>query len=81
MAYFGKDAIVSGVGIFRIGIPGRDLTMEAVRAAIADAGLAPADIDGIATLGDTPAEEVNAELRIEAADCGSGFGTGGCSAR
>ncbi|BBX39489.1 thiolase family protein [Mycobacterium simiae] len=81
MTYFEKDAIVSGLGISRIGrrtgIPGRDLTMEAVRAAIADAGLAPADIDGIATLGDTPAAEVNAELRIDAADCGSGFGTGG----
>jgi acetyl-CoA acetyltransferase len=81
MTYFEKDAIVSGLGISRIGrrtgIPGRDLTMEAVRGAIADAGLQPADIDGIATLGDTPAAEVNAELRIDAADCGSGFGTGG----
>lgn len=81
MTYFEKEAIVSGIGISRIGrrtgIPGRDLTMEAVRGAIADAGLAPADIDGIATLGDTPAEEVNTELGIEAADCGSGFGTGG----
>jgi acetyl-CoA acetyltransferase len=81
MTYFEKDAIVSGLGISRIGrrtgIPGLDLTMEAVRGAIADAGLKPADIDGIATLGDTPAAEVNAELRIDAADCGSGFGTGG----
>jgi acetyl-CoA acetyltransferase len=81
MTYFEKDAILSGVGISRIGrrtgIPGRELTMEAVRAAISDAGLVPADIDGIATLGDTPAAEVNAELQIEAADCGAGFGTGG----
>ncbi len=81
MTYFEKDAVLSGIGISRIGrrtgIPGRDLTMEAVRAAIADAGLVPADIDGIATLGDTPAAEVNAELQIEAADCGAGFGTGG----
>jgi acetyl-CoA acetyltransferase len=81
MTYFEKDAILSGIGISRIGrrtgIPGRDLTMEAVRTAIDDAGLTPADIDGIATLGDTPAAEVNAELQIEAADCGSGFGTGG----
>lgn len=51
--------------------------MEAVRAAIEDAGLAATDIDGIATLGDTPATDVNAQLRIDAADCGSGFGTGG----
>src|SRR6201995_3085469 len=81
MTYFEKDAIVSGIGISRIGrrtgIPGRELTMEAVRGAIADAGLAPADIDGIATLGATPAEEANAELRFEAPDCGSGFGPGG----
>jgi 3-oxoacyl-[acyl-carrier-protein] synthase III len=81
MSYFEKDAIISGIGISRIGrrtgIPGLDLTMEAVRGAVDDAGLAAADIDGIATLGDTPAAEVNAALGIDAADCGSGFGTGG----
>jgi acetyl-CoA acetyltransferase len=81
MTYFEKDAILSGIGISRIGrrtgSPGFELTMEAVRAAIEDAGLGAGDIDGIATLGDTPAAEVNAALQIEAADCGSGFGTGG----
>lgn len=81
MHYFEKDAIVSGVGISRIGrrtgIPGLELTCEAVRAGIADAGLQPDDIDGIATLGDTPAAEVTAALGIEAADCGAGFDTGG----
>jgi acetyl-CoA acetyltransferase len=81
MSYFEKDAIISGIGISRIGrrtgIPGLDLTLEAVRTAIDDAGLTAADIDGIATLGDTPAAEVNAALQIDAADCGSGFGTGG----
>ncbi len=81
MTLFEKDAILSGIGISRIGrrtgIAGLELTMEAVRAAIEDAGLVAADIDGIATLGDTPAGDVNAQLRIEAADCGSGFGTGG----
>src|ERR1700759_4805504 len=81
MSYFEKDAIISGIGISRIGrrtgIPGLDLTMESVRAAIDDAGLAPSDIDGIATLGDTPAVEVNAALQIDAADCGTGFSTGG----
>ncbi|WP_292975781.1 thiolase family protein [Mycobacterium sp.] len=81
MSYFEKDAIISGLGISRIGrrtgIPGLELTMESVRAAIEDAGLTPGDIDGIATLGDTPAVEVNAELGIEAGDCGSGFSTGG----
>ncbi|OOK82656.1 diterpenoid dioxygenase domain protein [Mycobacterium kansasii] len=68
--YFEKNAILSGLGISRIGrrtgIPGLELTMEAVRAAINDAGLVTADIDGIATLGDTPAADVNAELRIDA---------------
>src|SRR6202020_3328502 len=81
MSYFEKDAIISGIGISRIGrrtgIPGLDLTMESVRAAIDDAGLAPSDIDGIATLGDTPAAEVNAALQIDAADCGTGVSTGG----
>ena len=38
--------------------------MEAVRAAIEDAGLTPSDIDGIATFGDTPPAEVLAELGI-----------------
>jgi acetyl-CoA acetyltransferase len=81
MSYFEKDAIISGIGISRIGrrtgIPGFELTMEAVGAAIDDAGLVGTDIDGIATLGDTPAAEVNAALGIEASDCGTGFHTGG----
>jgi acetyl-CoA acetyltransferase len=81
MSFFEKDAIISGIGISRIGrrtgILGLDLTMESVRAAIDDAGLTASDIDGIATLGDTPAAEVNAALQIDAADCGTGFSTGG----
>ena len=43
MSHFEKDAIISGLGISRIGrrtgIPGLELTLEAVRAAIDDAGL------------------------------------------
>ncbi|BBU23688.1 thiolase family protein [Mycobacterium xenopi] len=81
MRYFEKDAILSGVGISRIGrrtgIPGLELTLEAVRDAIADAGLAVSEVDGIATLGDTPPDEVSAELGIQPADCGTGFDTGG----
>ena len=81
MSYFEKDAIISGIGISRIGrrtgIPGFELTMEAVRTALDDAGLAATDIDGIATLGDTPAAEVNAALGTEAPDSGTGFSTGG----
>ena len=76
-----KRAVIAGVGISRIGrrtgIPGLDLTLEATRAAIADAGLTPADIDGIATLGDTPLTETAAALAIDARDCGGGFDTGG----
>jgi acetyl-CoA acetyltransferase len=57
-----QRAIVSGIGISRVGrktgIGGIDLTRESVAAAIADAGLEPGDIGGIATLGETPADEV-----------------------
>jgi acetyl-CoA acetyltransferase len=79
--HFEKDAILSGIGISRIGrrtgIPGLELTLEAARAAIDDAGLVRGDIDGIATLGDTPAAEVTAALQIQPSDCGTGFDTGG----
>ncbi|OBK71223.1 thiolase family protein [Mycobacterium sp. 1274761.0] len=81
MGHFEKDAIISGLGISRIGrrtgIPGIELTMEAVRAAINDAGLGPDDIDGIATFGDTPPAEVLTALGIQAADRTTGFDTGG----
>jgi hypothetical protein len=81
MDYFEKNAILSGIGISRIGrrtgVPGLELTLEAVGAAIADAGLNPGDIDGIGTLGDTPAAEVSAALQIDVADFGFGFDTGG----
>ena len=49
MSYFEKDAIISGIGISRIGrrtgIPRLELTMESVRAAIEDAGIAPHEVD------------------------------------
>ena len=81
MSYFEKDAIISGLGISRIGrrtgIPGLELTLEAVRAAIEDAGLTPDDIDGIATLGDTPPAEVLDALGIQATDQTLGFDTAG----
>lgn len=81
MSYFEKDAIISGLGISRIGrrtgIPGAELTTEAVCAAIDDAGLTPADLDGIATFGDTPVAEVVEALGIQATEIGFGFGTGG----
>ena len=44
-----KRSVISGIGISRIGrrtgIPGIELTQESALAAIADAGLTPADID------------------------------------
>jgi acetyl-CoA acetyltransferase len=81
VSYFEKDAIISGLGISRIGrrtgIEGLELTLEATRAAIEDAGLTPDDIDGIATFGDTLPSEVVDALGNQAAEIGFGFGTGG----
>ncbi|MDT5013310.1 MAG: hypothetical protein QOH57_4927 [Mycobacterium sp.] len=81
MGYFEKDAIISGLGISRIGrkmgIPGAELTLESTRMAIEDAGLTADDIDGIATFGDTPPTEVAAALGIRATEVAPGFGTGG----
>jgi len=78
---FEKNAIISGIGISqvgrRLGIPGLDLTLEASREAIADAGLTPSDIDGIGTLGDVPRADVTAALGIDVPNRGSGFDTGG----
>src|SRR5437868_15006827 len=76
-----KQSIIAGIGISRIGrrtgIPGIDLTVEASAAAIADAGLTPSAIDGIATLGDTPRRETAAAMGIDARYTGGGFDTGG----
>ncbi len=61
-----KRAIISGIGISRIGrktdIGHLELTTESSSAALADAGLTPDDIDGIATMGETPAEEAAQSL-------------------
>jgi acetyl-CoA acetyltransferase len=76
-----KRAVISGIGISRIGrrtgIPGIDLTVESAQAAIADAGLTPDDIDGIATMGDTPLSEAAKALNIDPTYTGGGFDTGG----
>jgi acetyl-CoA acetyltransferase len=81
LSHFEKDAIISGVGISHIGrrtgIPGLELTLDAARAAIADSGLTPADIDGIATLGDTPRQHVIEALDLEAENRSSGIDTSG----
>ncbi|MHB8463988.1 MAG: thiolase family protein [Acidimicrobiales bacterium] len=76
-----KRAIISGIGISqigrRLGLSDVELTMAASRQAIADAGLQPADIDGVATLGDTPIARVTEELAITPRYFGGGFDTGG----
>jgi acetyl-CoA acetyltransferase len=76
-----KRAIISGIGISRIGrrtgIPGIELTTESVRAAIADAGLAVSDIDGITTMGDIPLPEAEQALGLSAGYRGGGYDKGG----
>lgn len=76
-----KRSIISGVGISRIGrrmgLPGLELTSEASRAAIGDAGITPADVDGLATLGDTLLDDTAGELGIAPTFRGGGFDTGG----
>jgi acetyl-CoA acetyltransferase len=76
-----RRAIISGIGISaigrRTGIAGIDLTVSAARQAIADAGLDPSDIDGIATIGDTPIREAAAHLGIESSWTGGGPENGG----
>jgi acetyl-CoA acetyltransferase len=75
------SAVISGVGISQIGrrtgITPLALTMQAARAAIADAGLQADDIGGIITLGDTPAAEAAAALGIDPPRVGGGFGSAG----
>jgi acetyl-CoA acetyltransferase len=76
-----KRSLVSGIGISRIGrrtgVPGLELTVEASSAAIADAGLDATDIDGIATMGDTPLAEAAVALGVQPRYTGGGFDTGG----
>ena len=77
-----KHAIISGIGISRIGrktgIPGLELTVEAATAALADAGLTVDDLDGIATFGDTPMRQVREAIGMDRPDYrGGGFSTAG----
>ena len=76
-----RGAIISGIGISRIGrktgIAGLELTAESSAAAIADAGLSPLDIDGISTMGETPVAEAATHLGIEHTWTGSPIGRWG----
>lgn len=64
-----RRAIVSGLGLSRIGrhtgIGGLALTEESCRQAVADAGLTLADVDGLATMGDTPAGAAERALGLD----------------
>jgi acetyl-CoA acetyltransferase len=77
-----RRAVISGIGISRIGrktgIPGLVLTEEACRAAIADAGLEPGMVDGLASMGDIPIEDAAVVLGLEPAwSSSAAYGAGG----
>ena len=63
-----RKAVISGIGQSevgrRLGRSDLDLTLDASLEAIADAGHTPADIDGVATIGDTPIPDVVAALGL-----------------
>ena len=60
--------VIAGAGISkvgrRIGIAALELTAQASRRAMADAGIGPRDVDAVLTLGDVPASEAAAALGI-----------------
>jgi acetyl-CoA acetyltransferase len=66
---FEERAMVSGLGLSQMGRrTGRsalDLTLESCAAAIQDAGLERSDIDGVATVGETPVGELQDLLRLD----------------
>ena len=73
-----RATIISGIGASRIGrrlgVPHAELTVEAARRAIADAGLLPADIDGVSTMGDTPINDAVSRLGLTPSWTSGGMG-------
>ena len=71
MDKFESKVIVSGIGLSAIGRSidrsGTDLVLDAALDAIADAGLQPNDIDGLASMpfGDRPPEEIADALGLQ----------------
>jgi acetyl-CoA acetyltransferase len=76
-----NKAVISGIGISQIGRKtentGLELTAESSAAAIADAGLTAADIDGVSTMGETPVPQACERLGIQADYQGGGYSLGG----
>jgi acetyl-CoA acetyltransferase len=77
-----QAAVISGIGISRVGrktgISGPQLTDEACRAALSDAGLQLADVDGVASMGETPLHEAIATIGLQPAwESSTAFGKGG----
>jgi acetyl-CoA acetyltransferase len=72
-----RRTIISGLGISQIGRrTGRsamDLTLESVLAAIADAGITRDEVDGVASLGETPVGDVQDSLRLDLSWNGGGM--------
>ena len=66
---FESRSVISGIGISQVGrktgLTGIAMTVSAARAAIADAGLVPSDIDGLATVGDTSRAAVQDALGLQ----------------
>jgi acetyl-CoA acetyltransferase/uncharacterized OB-fold protein len=69
---FEDDVAVTGIGMSRIGrklmVPPLSLTAEAIQAAVEDAGITLADIDGLSTYPSTPAEGGYAEGGVTAVE-------------
>ncbi len=77
----GRGAIISGIGMSQIGrrtgIAGSVLTTDAARAAIADAGLEPGQIDAVITVGGGEVPGVSVQLGVTARWSDRGPASGG----
>jgi acetyl-CoA acetyltransferase len=76
-----RNTVISGIGISQIGRrTGRyamDLTLESVLAAVDDAGLRREDVDGLASVGETPVSDLQDALRLNLTWNGGGMAFAG----
>ncbi len=83
MGRWERRCVVSGIGISDIGrntgTPTVELAVAASRAAIADAGLLPADVGGVTSVGEARVADVVAALALEPVWTGEGGSTVGGS--